>query len=246
HPVRAALAAARDEDRDLNALVAALRHRHEGDAFRRVVYSESHDEVANGKARLPTEIDPVYADGYPARKRSMLAALLALTAPGIPMLFQGQEVLENEWFRDEVPVDWAKLAHHGSIHAFYRDLIALRRDLRGFSVGLTGQHIEVNHVNHGDKVLGYRRWREDGAAGGDVLVVLNLSTYPRNGYEIGVPREGVWHVRLNTDSTAYSGDFADHGEPAAEARPDPLDGYAHRITIDIAPYSALILSRDRA
>jgi 1,4-alpha-glucan branching enzyme len=159
------------------------------------------------------------------------------------MLFQGQEVLEDEWFRDEVPLDWGKLARHGSIHALYRDLVALRRDLRGFTRGLAGQHIEINHVDHGGKVLAYRRWREEGA-GDDVLVVLNFTAHPRNGYEIGAPQPGAWHVRLNTDSTAYSGDFADHGEPVAHSRPDPLDGYAHRITVDVAPYSALILSRD--
>lgn len=246
HPVRAALAAGRDEDRDLNGLVDALRHRYEGDAFRRVVYSESHDEVANGKARLPSEVDPAFPDSYPARKRSALGAVLAFTAPGVPMIFQGQEFLEAEWFRDEVPLDWAKLAHHGSIHALYRDLVALRRDAHGFTGGLKGQHIEVNHVNHRDKVLGYRRWGTDGDTGDDVMVLLNLSTYPKNGYDIGVPREGIWQVRLNTDSTAYSGDFNDHGAPAAAARADPLDGYAHRITADLAPYSALILSRDPA
>lgn len=242
HPVRAVLTAARDEDRDLDTLVSALRHRHENDVFRRVVYSESHDEVANGKARLPTEIDPTRPDGYPARKRSALGAVLAFTAPGIPMIFQGQEFLEDEWFRDEVPVDWAKLAAHGSIHALYRDLVALRRNLRGLTAGLAGQHLETNHVDHGNKVLAYRRWREEGAQD-DVMVVLNLSAHARNGYDIGVPHEGTWWVRLNTDSTAYSGDFADHGEPASDARPDPLDGYDHRITIDLAPYSALILSR---
>lgn len=244
HPVRAALAAARDEDRDLDAIVSALRHRHEGDAFRRVVYSESHDEVANGKARLPSEIDATYPDSYPARKRSALGAVLAATAPGVPMIFQGQEFLENEWFRDEVPVDWEKLALHGSIHALYRDLFNLRRDIRGFTAGLTGQYLEVNHVDHGNKVLACRRWREAGP-GDDVIVALNLSAHPRNGYDVGVPCGGTWRVRLNTDSTAYSGDFSDHGEPAADARPEPLDGYSHRITIDLAPYSALILSQDR-
>jgi 1,4-alpha-glucan branching enzyme len=31
---------------------------------------------------------------------------MVFTAPGIPMLFQGQEFLEGEWFRDTVPLDW--------------------------------------------------------------------------------------------------------------------------------------------
>ena len=160
------------------------------------------------------------------------------------MLFQGQEFLEDGWFRDQVPVDWTKLGSHGGIRALYRDLIRLRLDRGGPSAGLCGQQLEVNHVNHAQKILGYRRWRE-GGAGDDVLVLLNLSAQPVANYDVGVPAAGVWHVRLNTDSKAYSGDFSDRGPGAAEAKAQPLDGYPHRITLALAPYSALVLSQDR-
>lgn len=245
HPVRAVLAAVRDEDRNLDAVAGALRRKFEDDAFRRVVYSESHDEVANGKQRMPSEIDGDAPDSFPARKRSTLGAVLTLTAPGVPMLFQGQEFLEDGWFRDERPLDWRKLALHGSIHALYRDLIRLRRDLDHRTAGLTGQHIEVNHVDHEGKVIAYRRWRE-GGAGDDVLVVINLSGQTRRGRAVGVPAEGRWHVRLNTDSSAYSGDFKDRGPDHCDSAPEPLDGYEHRVVVDLGPYSALILSQDRA
>lgn len=55
HPVRSALIVAEDEQRNLDAVIDALKARYDDDAFRRVVYTESHDEVANGKARLPSE-----------------------------------------------------------------------------------------------------------------------------------------------------------------------------------------------
>ena len=48
---------------------------------------------------MPQDIDGSDAQGWFARKRSTLAAALVMTAPGIPMLFQGQEFLEGEWFR---------------------------------------------------------------------------------------------------------------------------------------------------
>ena len=41
-----------------------------------------------------------------AQKRSTLGAALVFTAPGIPMLFQGQEFLQGGWFQDTVPLDW--------------------------------------------------------------------------------------------------------------------------------------------
>lgn len=244
HPVRASLLVAQDEQRDLNQVISALRCRYEDDAFRRVIYSESHDEVANGKARLPSEIDPGTTDSYPARKRSVLGAVLTFTAPGVPMIFQGQEFLEDGWFRDEVPVDWAKLGEHAGIHALYRDLVHLRLDRGQSCAGLCGQYLEINHVNHAQKILGYRRWSK-GGAGDDVMVVINFSTQPVENYALGVPTGGAWQVRLNTDSKSYSGDFSDQGPATAEAQPEPHDGYTHRITVALAAYSALILSQNR-
>ena len=62
HPVRAAIISAEDDARDLTAVAEAIQFRYEGDAFKRIIYTESHDEVANGKARVPEEIAPGEAD----------------------------------------------------------------------------------------------------------------------------------------------------------------------------------------
>ena len=58
HSVREAIITNDDEFRDLDAVCTALAHTYDGDAFKRVVYTESHDEVANGKARVTEEIWP--------------------------------------------------------------------------------------------------------------------------------------------------------------------------------------------
>ncbi len=101
HPVREAVIVADDAYRSTNEVAEAISYSY-GDAFARVIYTESHDEVANGKARVPQEIDAGDPTGYYAQKRSTLGAGLVLTSPGIPMLFQGQEFLEGGWFRDTV------------------------------------------------------------------------------------------------------------------------------------------------
>jgi 1,4-alpha-glucan branching enzyme len=44
----------------------------------------------------PSDLDLWQFDGWYARKRSTLAAAMVFTAPGIPMLFQGQEFLEGK------------------------------------------------------------------------------------------------------------------------------------------------------
>ena len=117
------------------AVAHAITHRYNGDAFQRVIYTESHDEVANGKARVPHEIAPGDPTTGSPQKRSTLAAALVFTAPGIPMLFQGQEFLEGEWFRDTVPVDWDKSEEFRGIVRLYRDLIRLRLNRGGARAG---------------------------------------------------------------------------------------------------------------
>ncbi len=244
HPVRATIITPQDEERNLDTVIAALKNCYAGDAFRRVVYSESHDEIANGKARVTTEIAPAEPGGFAAKKRSTLGAALALTAPGIPMLFQGQEFLEDQWFRDDIPVDWEKLGTYAGVHVFYRDLIRLRRNGGGCTAGLMGQYIETHHVNHLQKILGYHRWRE-GGPGDDVIVVVNLSHEAVLNYQIGVPAPGLWKVRLNSDARIYSENFGDHPAPDVEAIVEPRDGCLQHIVTGVGPYSLLVLSQDR-
>ena len=99
-----------DSDRDMAGLRDIIAQSYNGDAFQRVIYTESHDEVAatNGKERVPQQISPDNADGYYAQKRSTLGAAIAFTAPGIPMIFMGQEFLESGSWSDGAQLDWSK------------------------------------------------------------------------------------------------------------------------------------------
>ena len=56
NPVRQAVISRDDKLRDLGAVSKAIKYRYDLDVFRRVIYTESHDEVANGRARVPEEI----------------------------------------------------------------------------------------------------------------------------------------------------------------------------------------------
>ena len=237
HPVREAVITMDDEHRSMDAVAKAITHRYNGDAFQRVIYSESHDEVSNGRARVPHEIDPSGANNYFAQKRSTLAAALVFTAPGIPMIFQGQEFLEGEWFRDTVPVDWDKRDEFRGIVRLYRDLIGLRLNRSDTTRGLSGQHVELLHVNDDTNMIAFRRWK-DGGQGDEVVVVLNFHRDARRGYAIDFPAAGPWRLRLNSDWKGYSEAF--HGEPVGD-----VHVIEKQASIDIAPYSVLIFSQDR-
>jgi 1,4-alpha-glucan branching enzyme len=244
HPVRRIMSAGDDRTRDMHALRHAIEHRYTSDALRRVIYSESHDEVANGKARLPEEIWPGNAGGWHARKRSTLAAVLVFTAPGIPMIFQGQEILEDAWFHDDDPIDWSREQTYAGIRALYRDLIRLRRNWHGTTRGLRGQHLNVYHVNDTANVLAFHRWR-DGGPSDDVVVMVNCSANTFATYRIGFPRPGTWRIQLNSDWSGYSDDFGTVDTHDPHADEPGVDGMQWSATVAIAPYSALILSLDR-
>jgi 1,4-alpha-glucan branching enzyme len=243
HPIRDAVIAPSDADRDLYAVCDALYHRYNGDAEQRVIYTESHDEVANGHARVPEEIWPGNAGSWFSRKRSTLGAALVFTAPGIPMIFQGQEFLEDQYFRDSAPLDWAKLDTYAGINALYRDLIRLRRNWFNQTRGLRGQQINVHHVNNTDKVIAFHRW-ENGGPGDDVVIVANFGNRSYDSYALGFPRAGDWRVRFNSDWQGYSSDFGNQLGYDTFASDGSRDGMPFRANVGIVPYSVLILSQD--
>ncbi|PWT83312.1 MAG: 1,4-alpha-glucan branching protein [Acidobacteria bacterium] len=243
HPIRDAIIADSDADRNLDAVRDALYHRYNGNAERRVIYTESHDEVANGHARVPEEIWPGNAGSWFSRKRSTLGAALVFTAPGIPMIFQGQEFLEDEYFRDSAPLDWGKLDSYPGINALYRDLMRLRRNWFNRTRGLCGQHVNVHHVNNADKVIGFHRW-ENGGSGDDVMVVANFANRSYDSYTLGFPRAGYWRVRFNSDWQGYSSDFGNQLGYDTLAGDGSRDGMPFEANVGLGPYSALILSQD--
>lgn len=241
HPVREAIIVMDDTWRSMSSVADAVRTVYNGDAFHRVIYTESHDEVANGRARVVSEVDPDDPTGWYAQKRSTVGAALVLTSPGIPMLFQGQEFLQGEWFRDDVPLDWELREEYHGIARLYRDLIRLRRNWRDNTRGLRGHSTEIVHLNDADNVLAYHRWDENGP-GDSVVVVVNLSAHDRHDYRIGMPASGLWRLELNSDANLYSDDFGNYLSTDTHADAGDFDGQPASALVSIAAYSVLVFS----
>ena len=242
-PVRTAIEAANDSSRDMFAVRDAINKRYNGSMQQRIIYTESHDEVANGRSRVPETIWPGNAGSWASRKRSTLGAALVMTSPGIPMLFQGQEFLEDRWFSDTDPLEWSRTQTYAGILRLYRDLIAMRRNLGGNTRGLTGHNHVVHHVNNGSKVIAYRRWA-DGGPGDDVVVLANFSAQSFPNYRIGLPRAGTWRVRFNSDWNGYSADYGNFPAVDVVADPWPYDGMPFSGNLSVGPYSAVVLSQN--
>ncbi|APU66760.1 alpha-amylase family glycosyl hydrolase [Christiangramia flava] len=236
HPVREVLTNVNDQDRDLQKIIDALCYRYENDAYSRVIYTESHDEVANGKARVPEEIQPGDAESVFAKKRAILGIVLCLTAPGIPMLFQGQEFLEDEYFKDTEGLDWQKYERLKGIERMVTDLINFRKGAVPGLEALSGQHVEILHTDHENKVLAYKRYNEEHQS---VLIILNFSSQDLQNYELQL-QEDNWQLRFNSTWKGYDDSLSDLEVAAMEIEQleNKLEG-----KLDIPAYGALIFSR---
>lgn len=242
HPIREAVIQQNDEWRSMASVKGAIEKSFNGQASQRIIYTESHDEVANGDARLPERIWPGNAASWAARKRSTLAAGIAFTSPGIPLMFMGQEFLEDGWFSAEDPLDWWKADHNYPITQLYRDLAHLRRNWHDNTRGLRGDHVNVFHVNEGQKVIAYQRW-DQGGRGDDVVIVANFSGQYFSDYRVGFPSGGLWYCRFNSDSNVYSSDFGNTATHDLDANGGGQDGLGHSGSFALGPYSIAIFSQ---
>lgn len=151
------------------------------------------------------------------------------------MLFMGQEMLVTNQFGDAKPLNWANLTTYSNVVNFYRDIVHLRRNLNGVSLGLTGPNMTSHVVDDTAKVLAFHRW---GAGADDqVMVVMNFSNTVLTNYSVGgFPANGAWYVNLNSDWPVYGSDFENKGSNVVQ-----VAGNNGQITL--GRYSVQILSR---
>jgi len=189
---------------DMDALASALDTPAGFDAAWRVVNClENHDIVFDGRdRRIASLADPSNTRSWQARSRTRVAAGILLAAHGLPMLFMGEEILEDKPWSDDVRfhsnlfIWWDGLNVDGVMQDYLRfcqDLIWMRRSLPA----LRGESLRVSMHNNLDRVMAIHRWIE--GEGRDVLVVANLQEFNRFGYRIGFPSPGRWKEIFNSD-----------------------------------------------
>ncbi|ACA15655.1 glycoside hydrolase family 13 domain protein [Methylobacterium sp. 4-46] len=251
--VRQALAQAaggRDADVNLDPVAQALAAWNGlPQRWRAVQMLENHDvllvahEAKDRRPRVPAAADPSNARSWYARSRSRVATGLLLTGPGIPLLFMGQEFLEDKLWSDS-PDDpdhriwWDGLRQDRAMADFLRftrELIGLRRA----QPALTRGEINVFHVHNLNRVIAYHRWLP--GQGRDVVVAASLAEATRHGYALGFPRGGTWREAFNSD--VYDGwvNPAVAGNSGAiEAGGPPLHGLPHSAAV-VLPANAVVV-----
>ncbi len=174
------------------------------DEWRFVQGPENQDIVyVDREQRVARLGDPGNPRSWYGRSRARVATGLSLTAPGIPMLFMGQEFLEDKQWSDNLDFHRDLLLYWTGLDIgdkqmldhlrFTRELLALRWRCPG----LRGQGFRAVHAHDENRVLAFHRWVE--GEGQDVLVVAHLATFNRFDYRIGFPGGGVWREAFNSD-----------------------------------------------
>ena len=234
---------------DMTGLAQSLWPQDFGAPWRFVQGPENHDIVYQGREhRIARLGDPADPRSWFGRSRARVAAGISLTAPGIPMLFTGQEFLEDKQWSDNVEAHSHLLPHWAGLDAgdkqmldhlrFMRELIALRWRYPA----LRGQGFRVVHVHDANRVLAFQRWVE--GEGHDVIVVVHLATFNRFGYRIGFPGGGEWREVFNSDvyeNWVNPNVCGNSGRIIAE--PQPLHACDHSAALVLPANSVLVFAR---
>jgi 1,4-alpha-glucan branching enzyme len=223
------------------------------DAWRAVNCLENHDivyvdrEPHELKPRLARLADPGNARSWYARSRSRFATSVLLTAPGIPMLFMGQEILEDKNWSDNPEhftntlVWWDGLQADpamGDFLEFVRALIRIRRN----HPALSGPNVNVFHVHNDERVIAFHRWLE--GTGYDVVVVGTLAEANLYNYKLGMPQPGLWREIFNSDFFESAPDHRTTGNLGhIIADGPPTHGFKSSALISIPANGVLVFAK---
>jgi len=164
----------------------------------------SHDEVTHGKRSLLYKMP---GDEWQRFANLRLLYTYMFTHPGKKLLFMGAEMAQGEEWNSTRTLDWYVLDYPnhqgireliGALNRLYREetpLHDLDFDWQGF------EWIDC-HDAHNSVLVYQRRGREEGQ---HLVVALNFTPVPREGYRIGVPGEGPYQEVLSSDAQVYGG-----------------------------------------
>jgi 1,4-alpha-glucan branching enzyme len=244
-----------DHPLDMTGLAASLWPQDFAQQWRFVQGPENHDLVLRDpdpnkqrEQRIPRLADPSNPHSWFGRSRSRVAMGLCLTAPGIPMLFMGQEFLEDKQWSDnlkehpELLLYWDGLS---AIDASMRDFLRFTREFLGLRwqcPALRGEGFHVVHVHDQNRVLAFHRWVPN--EGHDVIVVVSLANSHRYGYHIGFPGSGRWREAFNSDTydNWVNPQVAGNGGEVF-AQPWPMHGFDFSAPLTLPANSLLVFCR---
>ena len=199
----------------------------------------SHDEVVHLKCAMVEKMP-----GYKVDKYACLRAGYAFMFghAGKKLLFMGQDFGQEREWSERRELDWFLLDEAlnrgmktfvGELLKIYRKYPAMHRfdgDWRGF---------EWINADDADRSI-YSFIRKDGTGQNDLLFVINLTPLFREGFRVGVPREGSYVKLLDSSEEVYADRATGRVPHQLTSEKGLCDYREYSIGFDLPPYGALI------
>ena len=222
------------------------KHHHHKMTFGLVyAYSEnfilplSHDEVVHMKGSLLTRMP-----GDDWQRFANLRAYYGFmwSHPGKKLLFMGGEFAQIREWNFEASLDW-----HLLDNKFHKGIQTLVRDLNHYYVNtpalyqLDCEKSGFQWIKVDESEESYYAWVRMGRDNAHpVLVLCNFTPVPRYDLRLGVPKEGNWNIKIDTDKLEYGGSGMIQ-VAGYQTESVPSDNQPCSVTVDLPPLATMIL-----
>ena len=161
-----------------------------------VKYLVSHDE-----RRVVYEVEnagSAEAALIGGAKKAKLGAATLLTAVGVPMIYMGEEIGEDDWVpQDPTPnkVDWAD--GDSGVRDYYKNMIALRLNHPSLAEGGIAFHCPDWNTDQGmsqqEKTVCYWRFQGSNSSNADIVIASNYD-HADHDFTVTFPASGTWYL----------------------------------------------------
>ena len=201
----------------------------------------SHDEVVHTKSSM---IGKMPGDVWQSFANLRLSYGFMMGHPGKKLLFMGGEFAQYSEWSEARSLDWHLLqyADHQEMQAYVKELNHLYTEEPAFwaeDFDPNGfQWIECDDVE--SSIVSFvRRSKEK-----ELVFLCNFTPVVHRGFSLGVPQEGVYHERLNSDAARFGGSDVINAVPL-QSKAEPAGRCPFRVELDVPPLGMVILEREQ-
>ena len=201
----------------------------------------SHDEVVHTKSSM---IGKMPGDVWQSFANLRLSYGFMIGHPGKKLLFMGGEFAQYSEWSEARSLDWHLLqyADHQEMQAYVKELNHLYTEEPAFwaeDFDPNGfQWIECDDAE--SSIVSFvRRSKEK-----ELVFLCNFTPVVHRGFSLGVPQEGVYHERLNSDAARFGGSDVINAVPL-QSKAEPAGRCPFRVELDVPPLGMVILEREQ-
>ena len=201
----------------------------------------SHDEVVHTKSSM---IGKMPGDVWQSFANLRLSYGFMMGHPGKKLLFMGGEFAQYSEWSEARSLDWHLLqyADHQEMQAYVKELNHLYTEEPAFwaeDFDPNGfQWIECDDAE--SSIVSFVRRSEEK----ELVFLCNFTPVVHRGFSLGVPQEGVYHERLNSDAARFGGSDVINAVPL-QSKVEPAGRCPFRVELDVPPLGMVILEREQ-